>query len=772
MKTQIKEVNSQENINISNLIESAAEIIAKYYPLKNFIATNPLSDLEKLPFHEALRLSHSFYGASGYPSKETCIKAFERNLITYEQLRKSFKLNISDFPHTISEADNIINLHQLLWEKLTHLESQKQNDQANMIHEKINIEVIKYLAAFLDEGQAMWPMPNRNLGFFNTWRYLNGLELNISAEEAIIERLSDLNIGYEQLEDYIRYHFAALPGWTAFIKWREKQTDYNWQKNAPISLMDYLAVRLSIEERIILKNQNSTNNYLNLTNKKRRLEGYFEKFDEFLQGKIWLEAWEETYRSSLIKDLTNNLTKENNDIQPTDAQLVFCIDVRSEPYRRSIESIGNYNTYGFAGFFGLPISIERSNCDEQISLCPVLLKPKHSFASVSKVTILSKLKFAFLTLKRNIATSFSFVESIGLMCGIVAATKTLAPGKLLGQQKPRLHHIKHDEISFWDKVNYAYSLLVSIGVTDNFAKIVVLCGHGSSTVNNPYSSALDCGACGGNHGDINANLMADILNDKHVRLQLEDKNINIPEDTVFLGALHNTTTDKVTIFDNNVPSLGLIEKLKQDLILATRLTRKQKANSFEDNYKNRHDDIAQTRPEWGLARNASFIIAPRTLTKNIDLEGRSFLHSYDHMLDDDGSILTTILTAPMVVAQMINMQYYFSTVDNVTYGSGSKITHNIVGKIGIMQGNGSDLMHGLPLQSVMSKDEQIFHEPLRLTTIVYAPRSRINEVVAKQEILRKLFFNEWVKLVAIEPESNEVFSLNKNGHWDKFEYFS
>ena len=119
----------------------------------------------------------------------------------------------------------------------------------------------------------------------------------------------------------------------------------------------------------------------------------------------------------------------------------------------------------------------------------------------------------------------------------------------------------------------------------------------------------------------------------------------------------------------------------------------------------------------------------------------------------------------MVVAEWINTQYLFSTLDNVSYGSGSKITHNVTGQLGIMQGNGSDLMHGLPLQSVNSSDEDSYHEPQRLLTVVYAPRAIVDAIIARQDILKTLFFNGWVTLVVIEPTEEVAYQLDREGHW-------
>jgi uncharacterized protein len=312
-----------------------------------------------------------------------------------------------------------------------------------------------------------------------------------------------------------------------------------------------------------------------------------------------------------------------------------------------------------------------------------------------------------------------------------------------------------------------------MGLTSNFSPLVILCGHGSSTENNAYASGLDCGACGGHDGAANAKILSEILNNPIVRHELKKNGINILHKTTFIAALHNTTTDEVTIFSHDVDRNEHISKLERDLEHARRANcklrhaalSKRKAVNTAAAINRRSADWAETRPEWGLARNASFIVGSRNLTKHINLDGRAFLHSYGWEQDKDGSSLTTILTAPMIVAQWINCQYLFSTIDNIAYGSGSKVTHNITGKIGIMQGNASDLMHGLPLQSVMVDDEVTYHEPLRLLTIIHAPRLLINKIINEQDVLKKLFGNGWVNVACIDPTDNIFYDLQRDFSW-------
>lgn len=315
-------------------------------------------------------------------------------------------------------------------------------------------------------------------------------------------------------------------------------------------------------------------------------------------------------------------------------------------------------------------------------------------------------------------------------------------------------------------------------LTENLAPFVVFCGHGSSTNNNAYASALDCGACGGNHGGGNARILAAFLNSPPVRKLLEDRGLAIPSDTLFVAAEHDTTTDYVELYKPRCVSMRqqeMLDNLRADLAKARIANTKARTESFGlpklnsdlavRETKRRSNDWAEVRPEWGLARNAAFIVGPRDLTKSVNLQGRCFLHSYDWKTDPTGNFLKTILTAPMVVAHWINSQYLFSTLNNVAYGSGSKVTQNVTGKLGVMQGNASDLMHGLPLQSVYAADGQPYHEPHRLLTIVYAPRSILDPIIRTQEVLKKLFGNGWVALVCIDPSDNQAYLLKRDMKW-------
>jgi uncharacterized protein YbcC (UPF0753/DUF2309 family) len=325
------------------------------------------------------------------------------------------------------------------------------------------------------------------------------------------------------------------------------------------------------------------------------------------------------------------------------------------------------------------------------------------------------------------------------------------------------------------KVIMAEAVLRAMSLTKDFGRLVMMTGHGSTTVNNPHATGLDCGACGGHTGEANARVAATILNDSGVRLGLRARGIEIPDDTWFLGCLHDTTTDEVAIFDQDqVPESHreALAEVRGWLTLASSLARRERAPLLGVEQNDRTDrrivarsrDWAQVRPEWALAGNAAFIAGPRERTRGIDLSGRAFLHDYDWHADEGFAVLELIMSAPMVVASWINLQYYGSTVNNRVFGAGNKVLHNVAGALGVLEGNAGDLKTGLPWQSVHDGTHFV-HEPLRLNVFVAAPLDAMNGVIAKHRNVRELVDNRWLHLFAIADDGRVSHSYGGNLVW-------
>jgi len=305
-------------------------------------------------------------------------------------------------------------------------------------------------------------------------------------------------------------------------------------------------------------------------------------------------------------------------------------------------------------------------------------------------------------------------------------------------------------------------VLKHMGLTKDLGRLVLITGHGSATTNNAFASALDCGACGGHAGDINARFLVGLLNDNAIRNGLRAKGLLIPDDTRFIAAVHETVTDEIYVLDEETLPASHRQDLKKLQVvlvkasMATRLERQVARSKYLDSdAMRRTQNWAEVRPEWGLAGNACFIVAPRRWTVGANFSSRSFLHDYQWQDDEGFSTLELIMTAPMIVTNWINMQYYASTVVPEVYGAGNKLIHNVVNECGVLEGNSGDLRVGLPIQSVHD-GEKFVHEPLRLSVYLAAPREEIEKIVAKHAVVRELIDHEWLHLLHIDETTNTV----------------
>jgi uncharacterized protein YbcC (UPF0753/DUF2309 family) len=305
------------------------------------------------------------------------------------------------------------------------------------------------------------------------------------------------------------------------------------------------------------------------------------------------------------------------------------------------------------------------------------------------------------------------------------------------------------------KADTAAAVLKAMSLTEGHGKTVLLLGHGGQATNNPHDSAYHCGACGGYTGEVSARVLAVLLNDAEARSGLDARGVKLPEDTLFVAGLHNTTTDEVTLYDDGLPKDRAedLRRVRDWLGAAAGIARAERAvklpGSTPGTIAARALNWAEVRPEWGLAGCAAFVAAPRGATAGKDLGGRAFLHSYDWRADDGFGTLELIITAPVVVASWISLQYYGSSVAPEVFGGGNKLIHNVVGGIGVIEGNSGRLRPGLPWQTVHD-GEKLMHEPLRLSVMIEAPRAEIAKVLERHPGVRALFDNGWLHLFALK----------------------
>lgn len=646
-----------------------------------------------------------------------------------------------------------------------------------------------WAAGYFDEGQALWATP-KGKGAYAAWRAiathdltpeiagLPGFALHVSeapeTASAVVERVvTRLGLAAGAAETYFHQMLMTLGGWAQFARYKLWQAELAGGADATIT--DFLSIRLIWEEALFLHyGADIAEAWASVRTAHAAplaptLDG---AIDAILQ-----EAAERSVQRALAQTLAGQCPQALED-RPA-LQAAFCIDVRSEVFRRALESFDpRIQTLGFAGFFGLTTAHRRFASDVEERRLPVLLNPAlrscsggpDLHAEDQSTRFKARAKRAWGRFKLAAVSSFAFVEATGPV--YVGKLLTDALG-LDGARPPSDPAPRLDPaLDAAARVKAAETVLRAMSLTRDFAPLVLLAGHGANVVNNPHASALHCGACGGYSGEVNARLLASLLNDAEVRDGLSQSGIEIPDDTLFVAALHDTTTDDVTLYDEDHPSAahkGDLDQARTWLASAGKIARTERAlrlprAASEAALHRRSRDWSETWPEWALAGCQAFIAAPRRRTVGKSLEGRAFLHDYDWKQDKSFSVLELILTAPVVVASWISLQYYGSTVAPDVFGGGNKLLHNVTGGIGVVEGNGGLLRVGLPWQSVHD-GERYAHDPLRLSVCIEAPREAMSEILGRHAGVRALFDNCWLHLFALDEAGRMAWHYAGDLKW-------
>ena len=644
-------------------------------------------------------------------------------------------------------------------------------------------EISKWCAVRFDENQTTWNSPWKPLGLYAGWREAALEDFNaeafgladfrtfvaclpVDADACIAHCIRLIFPAHLPLDDFLHRQLATISGWSAYLQYLVREDALRGKVN-PV-LRELLAIRLAYDAALFSA-FSRTGDFLLHWHKPHPPAAEPTLLAALVR---WQFAYERSYQSHLAQALAEQ-PSVRSEARPT-IQAVFCIDVRSEIFRRHLEHAApGVQTIGFAGFFGFPVS-HRGSAQSAGTRCPVLLVPPVETHEPQSPEIVAAIQSraieagAWKAFQNSATSCFTFVESAGL--AFAGALGNSARARL-----PVCERVAPDfsGATLATRIGLAEGALRNMSLTSNFARLVLFCGHGSESANNPYASSLDCGACGGHAGDVNARLAATTLNDPAVRALLAARGIDIPVDTLFLAGLHHTGTDEVVLFDlEKAPQshLAEVEALRSALAIVGAKTRSERAlalgldaradSNLESTLRCRVRDTSEIRPEWALANNAALVAAPRSRTKALNLGGRVFLHDYDALADTNNEVLTLILCAPVVVASWINLQYYASRVDPSRYGSGNKVLHNVVGGIGVLEGNGGDLKVGLPLQSIHDGTKFV-HEPRRLSVYIDVARERIVAVLNAQPSVKQLFDNHWLHLFSLE--GNNCYRYDSRG---------
>ena len=823
------------------LVDTAASVCAPAWPLRTVVAANPLANLELFAFDDAAALAGRLFGTRGYLSAAAYQQLHAKGRITGDDLRVAVRQRWADRDQADPEAD----LETVVDGLVADLHDDIHADQsagggagAGRRYAPRFTELAErgggpsvLLAAAADDHAALWcqrawsralddsagpwqlwlqaaatPAYDRTLGLADVSARV--LEIPDDPAEALGWMLTRSGVPNQAHVAYVCALLTAAPGWAAHAAWRARQSG----DSGP--LLELVALRAAFD-LLLAGSAAATIDYPVGCHPAASIadSGWAAS------RALWQAAYELGFQQPLVGQLEARAVDLAHTGQATSApsrsvaaQLVFCIDVRSERLRRALEGAGPYATFGFAGFFGSVLSY-RSPQGATFEQCPALVRPGFTVTAPGRerVGLRQGLREATLAVSAAPVTPLLLAEAGGALSGVAGLAQTLVPARW--HRIGRSWHASTDRwgpaeltlratgreippvagspvlpvgLTTSQRAAVAADVLRTLGLVDGFAPLLVICGHGASVENNAFAAAYDCGACGGNSGHVNARVLADILNDPDVRAALADDGIAIPATSLAVAAVHDTTTDEVTVDPHLEPSpehLAPLAHVRASLAAAADVVRAERASGLPGaparpvppgvlarHLRDRAGDWAQPFPEWGLAGNAAFVIGPRALTSDLDLSGRVFLHDYHPGLDHDDAILETILTAPTIVTQWINAQYYASTVDHEVFGAGDKATHNVVGDVGVLTGAHGDLRLGLPWQALFAADPRHRpdtgqHEPLRQLVLAWAPPEAIIRIVRRHRVLQSLIGNDWMTLAAIDPDTGTVHRLTPHLAW-------
>lgn len=808
--------------------DQACRAIAPAWPLDRAIAVNPHWERIGLNVREVAARMAVLGGIDVFPPRATLRDAWACGRITAEDLHEALVRHPSATAAgftaeqalaALTEPRETLRLPLLI----DVLDDDPDGRSRLSWRQAITHQVSQACAAYFDHHQADW-QPRREGGLYDFWRdtvthdhgigVLMGLPdiargigaLPATREDAERWVLRRLGLPEEVWADYLEAVLLTVNGWASWCAYQG--WDARLQGRGDTYLRDLLAIRLAWGA-ILLECRDDRAAQRAFVALQVEWECAAERLREAEVSLVADEVWQTAYEVGYQRELAQRLQTVAAVPAVTDApdvQAAFCIDVRSEPLRRALESAWpGMQTVGFAGFFGLPVAYTPLATEARRPQLPGLLAPalevveqvactESDFgpagAALQSAARRQRLDQFARTDRwgagsRWPAAAFSSVEAVGAgYLGRLAnwlRPSTQARRSIDGAGlAPRYRPVCRPVLAGLDlpaKVDLAARVLHAMGLDRELAPLVLLVGHGSQSANNAQAAALDCGACCGQTGEVNARALARLLNEPEVQAGLRARGVRMADSVTFVAALHNTTTDEIEGFDLDLLPAGGRQRwdaLQPAFAQAGDQVRRGRAPSLGldprtphaallEQLRRRANDGAQTRPEWGLAGNAAFLIAPRARSRGAVLDGRAFLHDYDASNDADGSVLELLMTAPMLVTHWINWQYHASTCEPQRLGSGNKLLHNVVGgRIGVFEGNGGDLRIGLARQS-LHDGQRWLHEPLRLTVVIDAPAKAIEGIIGRHAPVRQLLDNGWLHLWRFAEEGG--FVRYDQGRW-------
>ncbi|MBK8370741.1 MAG: DUF2309 domain-containing protein [Saprospiraceae bacterium] len=791
MKGQTHHIFREENV-----IHHLKHYLPAQAALKDFIHHNTLHAFQDRKFYDAITEASKIFGYKTSLSLAEYRDLYKNHKISEEIIEKC--IGFSQGLAGISEwKEKMIsgNYKDTFAGRRSHLRNNWKDLYSIDLDLAIQPFLFRFLCSYLDQGIAIWGFPVWNKGFLTTIREMErntytSFFKTPRAKRLLMERkceISDLLhilVGDETLyEHYLFDQQFSHPGWSGIVSVIEEM---------PQTLLD--ARRVSLQDLIIFEllleidtlDEKFGENWLPLGLKlEQKVNPLFSKVEITEYHKVlhlWQDAFEWTFYDQVLGSITSSHNKKS-EVKSSRFQALFCIDDRECSLRRYVEDIEpQAQTYGTPGFFGVAFYYKPMDGKFSMKVCPAPQFPPYLIKEVTDQKKKQK-DFHFADYTHSLFFGWLITHTIGFWSAIRLFinifTPRLSPATTLSFRHMdklstlTIENKNPDEKEDGLQIGFTISemadkvegLLKSIGLVTDFAPFVYAVGHGASSVNNTHYAGYDCGACSGRPGSVNARVISYMANHSEVRSILKARGIVIPESTLFIGALHDTTRDEIEFYDDvftdetrkknhqynvEVFKKALTRNAKERSRRFDTLNNKGDNKSTHEKVKRRSVSLFEPRPELNHATNALCIVGRREMTENLFLDRRAFMNSYDYTIDPKGDYLFNILSAAAPVCGGINLEYYFSRVDNLKLGAGTKLPHNVMGLIGVANGIDGDLRPGLPNQMVE------VHDPLRLLIIVEHFENVVLNTIQRTPELYEWFENEWVHLVVVHPETKKL----------------
>lgn len=802
--------NESQRFDEHELLHELKHFLPAQAPLKDFVHHNTLHAFQDLKFYDAIRRASKIFGYKVSLSLEE-----------YRSLYSNEQINHDILERVITERKGKTNAEEwkakALYGKYDESISPKIGQLRSNWKKKYYIDLdllvhpllFRILCSYLDQGISIWSFPDSKKGFLASMREIEQntfssffknerakkllLESNTTIEDLLTIIVEDKSL----FNQYIFDQQFAHQGWSGMVSAVEDlpQTLLDRKK---ITLKELIIFELLLEiDALDTKfGENWTSLKHRLDSKPTELFGDVPKTELSELLNIWQDAFEWTYYDQVLAGVKIDAPK-HEEIKEKSFQAMFCIDDRECSIRRYLEKFDEgCKTYGTAGFFGVEFFYKPVHANSSTKQCPAPVTPKYLIKEEienSKAKTNNDIHFGKHSLSLFtgwfIAQTLGFWSAFRLLLNIFRPSENAAAVSSFKHMdtnsKLTIENKNLDDVEEGLQVGFTVeemalrvgNLLNSIGLVKDFASIVYVVGHGASSVNNTHYAGYDCGACSGRPGSVNARVISFMANHAGVREILRTQGIDIPASTQFVGALHDTTRDEIAFYDKEI----LTDENKQKhiktealFVKALDFNAKERSRRFEsidtkespeaihERIRIRAVSLFEPRPELNHATNALCLVGRREMSENLFLDRRSFMNSFDYEVDPEGKFLVNILNAVAPVCGGINLEYYFSRVDNHKLGAGSKLPHNVMGLFGVANGIDGDLRPGLPSQMIE------VHDPIRLMVIVEHFTDVVLAAIKKSDQTYEWFLNEWIHLVVVNPVTKEL-SYFKDGAFTGYE---